>query len=469
MSGNRTLHREQIHGSDSLLNQQGPEAAAENLETDAETLAIWSLACTNEIIASSKTSMNLDKDKWFIWATGSEGGHSIQGYQVSETSLEEKQSQLEASALRLRLTHHCFDDGGTTPAHETSSTANSTLGGSCVSTIRNYTGEDRNAGDRLMLSLDLSNVLRIWNLSSNETSVSNHIQQHKVHTRFYVEKATGTTAAFLPPRLALIGDPKSWLENVVAVAIGCLDGTIALVSTGIPIFNPHHQNKGSNNQKGGGKIPPAGTVVETLGSPTGGGSGGLSFSDIPLCIEWNPVTPQTIAAGHGNGVVHLYSNKLAAEGGTTTKHYRLNHLGESPVRALAFTSDGNLLVAGNDQGRLCVWDCSCQFKQQQQQPPALVNHLAQAHSSWILRIVAIDSRRFCSLGADKSISVWNVGQFQQPMHTFQSNQPLWSMALCLGDTINSGTNKLQAQQQAPRLVAGSSNGWLEVYSLESMS
>ena len=484
MSGNRTLHREQI-GNLSLQNEQGSESASDFRKEDS--FSVWSLVCTNGIVSSKPTSsISRIKDEWMIWTTGSEGGDSIRGYTVNETSLEEKNNLLEASALRLQWKHYCKDEGRNSSPESSTQDYSPSLGGSCLSTTRNYTGEDRNAGDWLLLSLDLSNLVRIWNLSRDgdlDVVKSGHggkqpqksqgqKHYHHVHTHFLVEKATGTTAALLSPRLALLGDPKSALEQVVVVALGCLDGTVALISTGIPVFNPHGPSKSNNNQNKSNKIPSAGTVVEVLGSPTGRGGGGGSTTqpaDIPLSLEWNPVQAQTLAVGHGNGTVHLYSNKLDADGSTTTKHHRLHHLGDSPVRAVAFATDGNLLFAGNDQGRLCVWDCSYQQSQQQSQPPppALVHHLAQAHSSWILKMVAIDPRRFCTLGADKSISVWNVGRLHQASHTFQSNQPLWSMAPFI-DCTDNGSNLL-SQQQPPRLVAGSSNGWVEVYSLEANS
>lgn len=521
MSGNRTLHREQI-GSPSPKQQEVSEEADEVLTATTETLGIWSTVCTNDLTTVGSSIQNPTRTplatattsaKWMIWVTGSEGGHSVRSLTVHETSLAEKQDRLEASALRLEWTQHCLDDeesaiSPSAPAGENNTTTTPTtsacLGGSCLSSIRNYTGEDRNAGDCLLLSLDLASVVRLWNLSRADSGRS-HSGEDAPHRppllgRFSVESSTGTTAVLLPPRLALRGDPQSPLEKVVVVAMGCLDGTVALVSTGVPIFNPHHQNKSNssgNMSKGSNpNMPPGGSVVETFGSPHHGGGGDISsntFSaaDVPLALEWNPAIPQTLAAGHGNGMVHLYlNNQLATVGGSgggttsTTKHYRLNHLGNSPVRAIGFTTDGNLLIAGNDQGRLCVWDCSGlvvghhQPSKSPLQPPALVHHWdQQAHSasSWILRLVPIDARRFCTLSADQTISVWNVGQVYQggaATHTFQSNQPLWSLTCFVSESAAAGGRSLAQHQQqpsAPRLVAGSSNGWVEVFSLEAIS
>jgi len=83
----------------------------------------------------------------------------------------------------------------------------------------------------------------------------------------------------------------------------------------------------------------------------------------------------------------------------------------------------------------------------------LVHHVLHAHRSWILRVSVLDdSRRFVTTGADKRLHVWNVEQMNQQAatHTFQTDQPAWSIT----------------RGPASRLVTGSDSGWLQVFSLE---
>ena len=455
MSGNRTLHREQV-GLLTYPPSADPEpidgeSINEAVTTETSSLALWSVACTSSIDCTSNRKTSAP---WMIWTTGSgEKGQILRGYSVEETSLQEKQDKLEASALRLQWTHTCVDPNPNAAF----------LGVSAISTVRNYTGEDRRAGDWTVLCMDLSNVVRIWNLNcvgSSESATASRAQEIPLVASFSVENATGTSAALLPPRVALIGDPKNDLEKVVSVAVGMLDGTVAIVSTGIPIYNPHQKNNPSNNNSPQ-TVPPAGTILETWGSPSASGK------NIPLSLEWNPTKPLTLAVGTGNGVVHFYSKIFTGEATTAVKHHRLSQLGSSPVRAVTFTTDGYLLIAGNDHGRLCLWDCSSSSTTNATQP-ALVHHLPQAHASnrcWILQAIPIDTRRFCTLASNQTLSLWNVGQMHQAVHTFQSNQALFSLS-CLGDDSEKQISTTNTSK-APRVVAGSQNGWIEIFSLEA--
>jgi len=136
--------------------------------------------------------------------------------------------------------------------------------------------------------------------------------------------------------------------------------------------------------------------------------------------------------------------------------HRLLQLSHSPCRAVSVTPDGNLLVAGNDAGMLCVWDIN-------RTHPVLVHHVLQAHKSWILDLCCLsDSRRLVTVGAERQIHVWSVGQLaqNQPLHTFQLDGSVWTAHVLQ----SSSSSK---QERAPRLVTGSDTGWLQVFSLES--
>jgi WD40 repeat protein len=84
----------------------------------------------------------------------------------------------------------------------------------------------------------------------------------------------------------------------------------------------------------------------------------------------------------------------------------------------------------------------------------LVHHIATAHKSWVLNMQCLaDSRRFLTLGRDAAIQVWNVGQLSQALHTFRQDKAIaWTM---------------HHLHNSSRLVAGSDDGWLFVYSIDS--
>ena len=140
-----------------------------------------------------------------------------------------------------------------------------------------------------------------------------------------------------------------------------------------------------------------------------------------------------------------------------------------PCRTVAYTSDGQWLVAGNDAGRVCVWDVNPQRRGGG--APVLVHHVTQAHTSWILTVIPCpDHRRLLTLGAERKLHVWNMGQMtqNQPLHTFQldggssSSSTVWTASLLVSTTSRHGVATLQ-----PRLVTGSDTGWLQIFSLES--
>lgn len=148
--------------------------------------------------------------------------------------------------------------------------------------------------------------------------------------------------------------------------------------------------------------------------------------------------------GRHDGAIDLLSS-------TKTNQHRLLHMVGFPVRAIAYTPDGNLLIAGNDNGMLCIWDVN-------RRTPTLVHHVLHAHTSWIMDLVVLeDSRRFVTVGADKRIHVWHVGQMgqQQPVHSFLVDTTVWTMC-----TLES------KKQDVSRLITGSETGWTYVFSLE---
>lgn len=167
-----------------------------------------------------------------------------------------------------------------------------------------------------------------------------------------------------------------------------------------------------------------------------------------MSLAWHPVHAETLVVGRQDGVLDILSS-------TKRNQHKLLRLNTSPARAVAYTPDGNLLVAGNDAGMLCVWDVG----RGATTAPVLVHHVLQAHKSWMLDLCTLaDSRRFVTVGAERQMHVWSVGQLTQPLHTFQLDGSVWTVSL-----LRNNSNELVS----PRMVTGSDTGWLQVFSMAS--
>jgi hypothetical protein len=269
MSGYRTIHRERILADDT---------------------AIWSV-------------------QMILSAGGGNGGHwrifcaSSDGYLRVYTATEKKQQRpqggppsaaaandaLDASALQIQYTHTLL--GSTQPQppaaasaadQKSTTTPAFLLGCTQVSIVRNYMGQDETAGDVIVATLDLGGTVRLWSfdqsffgeeekttttLPQNSTTDDNNSDKPipkvvRCKSEFVVNQATGTTLALASPRIMTTTTnkrSKSKDDSVALVmAVGCLDGTIALISTGIMVAGGATAAKEDNN----GDVDAAGTVVE---------------------------------------------------------------------------------------------------------------------------------------------------------------------------------------------------------------
>lgn len=212
MSGYRTIHREQLH--DGATNKQK---------------AIWSVHVTRIHPTSTE-------ECWRLWTGFSDG--SVRVYTILEK--RNIDDVLDASALGFRCTHKLVGSDDETPV----------FGCTRVGTVRNYVGDDPTAGDLVVATLDLGGIVRIWSFPNewerkqyDDAPEGDDLKSIKSLHSFTVENATGTTGVLAPPRV-MQG------KEAVVIAVGCLDGTVALLSTGIstPVAKK--------------EAPPAGTVLQ---------------------------------------------------------------------------------------------------------------------------------------------------------------------------------------------------------------
>lgn len=230
MSGYRSLHREQV------LN---------------ENVAIWSCQATPPF---SKCTNNNSSETpiWRIWTGNSDG--TVRTYLAHPPSLgsydncnengsdgRQQPQPLTAAALALPCTHVLT---GIKQQIKSStildgSNIQSVLGCAVVHIIRNYAGEDNHAGEFIVASLEMSGTVRIWkfpedwddtNVQQNQPIVVAKTPCIPCLVEFNVEGATGTTLQVASPRIM------QSIQDVV-VAVGCLNGTVAIVATGIPVPN----------------------------------------------------------------------------------------------------------------------------------------------------------------------------------------------------------------------------------------
>lgn len=366
MSGYRRLHREQV----------GKEP-------------VW------QVQASSNNN-----GAWSLWSASADG--CVRLYSVQEKDMTD---ELNASALTLSCTNIFL---GATQVYPPPTPA--VIGCSQVSLVRKYVGEDDMAGDVVVAALDLTGRVRVWTFApeSLDTDQSENAPNRvKAMHEFSVDGATGTVMTLCPPNLRGQGD--------VIVAIAMLDGTVAMVGTGLA------------TPKATKEPLTAGTVLDTWGS-----------GSIVMSHAWHP-NQHILVVGRKEGLVDI----LPA---TKKGPHRLVRHG-TPVRAVAYTPDAQLLITGSDEGMLCVWDVN-------RKVPTLVHHVVKAHTSWILSMsVLSDSRRFVTCGADRKIHVWNVGQIYAPVHTFLADSTAW-------------TTHVTPKQDPQRLITGSEDGFVQVYSLD---
>jgi len=303
---------------------------------------------------------------------------------------------------------------------EASSTNNPriALGSAAISIVRNYVGEDSNAGGEVSVAIRLDGHVSLWKRDEQPVypqedhdeveEGQNPVQLVKPHEEFQIDGATGTTIQIIPPQLT------GFSRHGLVLMVGMLDGSVSFLSTGVDIPN---SRKSNSNEESKLKV---GEVLDQVGAG----------NSIPLSLALHPTHCLTFAVGRKDGTVDLYSSGNSSNGngngnvsddiyGQFRRCHRLNHHAGTPIRALAYTPDGSLLLSGCDEGHIYIHDASS-FLRNETIP--LVAAIHNAHRGYILSIAPLpDSKRFVTSSADKTVKVWNVGTPNSgPVHTFES-------------------------------------------------
>lgn len=521
MSGYRSLHRQKLVSSFNDNHQQQEEEAVAAAASAEKRVAVWCVQLTPLLYSSDKQKQQQQQEEasssssssfsssYRLWTATSDGlVRSFRVQESSATNVTAAATSLDASALRLTCTHVLY--GPSQQQQQQQQPPNRTQEVSSSSSLSSSSNNATTLGctrlsivryrdSWIILSLDLSGAIRLWRFVNGFDDNDDHDENpsHRAPrtiqslVEFTVPHATGTTAALCPPPDAA-GTATTDHETIM-VAVGCLDGSIALVSTGLSYLGSSTTSGGESTTTTSTSNPHRpGDIVERLGASSTGGAGRRPGSTVPLCLCWSPVEHATgkgrlLVVGRQDGVMdvllvqcrncHRYSQPNSSSSSCLVNLQRLSRHHHSPVRALAFTQDGNLLLVGSDEGLLTVWDTSraAPVAAESNAAPAsthttlavLVHHVLQAHASWILQATScMDGHRFITAGADKTLSVWDVRLgLHQPAHTFQTDAMVWTLHAVTSSTTAKTTNH-NNNRMPPRMVTGSDTGWVQFFSIE---
>lgn len=392
--------------------------------------------------------------------TSSADGY-VRSYKVIEKSHSNKLEQdlllLDASALSLELEEVRLMSSKSKYSKSLDDSGMVSLGSVSLSVVRNYVGEDKNAGDEVSAALRLDGHVAIWRTeqqqqpphfeikSKNLSSVSDQRGRSsepktdcpfsivRPHVEFFVKGSTGTTMLMLSPQLT------GYSKHGIVMMIGMLDGSVSFICTGVAIPDSKNCNEVSQCSE-------KGTVLGNVGSG----------NSIPLSIATHPFHYLIFAVGRKDGTVDMYSSRSWNSHddiyGNFHRIHRLLHHAGSPVRALAFTPDGSLLISGCDGGHLYIYDTSSLL---QNETIRLVAAIQNAHKGYILSISVLpDGKRFLTSSADTTVKVWDVGTPNSgPVHTFDGGHDsmVWDVSCSLDGN---------------RCASCSDDGYLQIYSCQ---
>ena len=434
MSGYRTIHRE---------NRADQPPAAVGSGKKRRPPPLWSVKfspCRQSCQPAAAESSSNPPSPQRLLASGADG--IIRAYRLTD-KLASATSPLDATAMKVGHTDSLVGknqaEGGLS------------LGYSALDVVRNYAGSDRSAGGEVVVAINPVGCVQVWTRAEQLATVDGEengetgqpqeaAKTIKAKIVFTVQGATGTTLAIRPVGLGPVhgSHPKAKQRPAIVAAVGCLDGSVQIVSTGVGLHPGERDAAGGNEDK---DPVEAGTVHDKLG--TG--------SAVPTSFVWSK-SSDTLAVGRKDGTVDLYKcySDDYSDGGYRRIHRLLCH--PKPVRGLTFTSDDALLISGDDEGTLVVHD----VVRPSNTAVGLVGAVLHAHSSYVLDLAPLpDGKRFASVGADGLVHVWDVGMLNSgAVHSFGEGK---------------GTGMVWGVSTTPdgrRIASVHDNGMLVLYSAE---
>lgn len=401
---------------------------------------------------------------------------------------------LDASAMRVEPAERLASGEryDSVVAAGRASTGRAVLGYAALDVVRNYCGADDAAGNEIVAASQLGGRVCLWVRLDPElvargatmadeaasTTISDDgedIRYVRPHAEFDADAATGTALAVRPPGLA---NHYSKRERDVLVALGRPDGAVMLCRTGILAARPGGDGTASKNAVVGDSSSSAAESVTILsGSPPGevvaavGGGHACVMS-----LAFHPTIPNAFVVGRKDGTVDVYSSPMSDDYyySGDLKFRRMHRLARShlPVRALSFSADGALLLAGDDGGRLYSHDASCNtVKTNMSAPVKLVACAVDAHRGWIMDLAALpDGRRAVTCGSDRSVRVWDCGTglaSSAPVHAFEGAHEGIVWGVCCGSSKGGETGTGRAADgKGERILAAScgDDGAVQVFS-----
>lgn len=273
---------------------------------------------------------------------------------------DEKRRSPDAAVLRVTERAPLWDNNA-------SSSLSSLLGTTRVSVVRNHVGEDAATGGEVAAAISLDGQVTLFARDERPAVVADDgTRDDDAPPRsasFVANGATGTTVVLGPPSTSPA------FGGTLSVAVGRRDGAVAVHDAGVAV--------------GGTTFDPA--RVGRLRRRVGGGGGALVTA-----LAWRG---DVLAVGRADGTVDAHDARDGTRVARVVRHF------PGPVRGLDLTTDGALLLAGGDDGRVDARDVSSS---------ATRSFVAHAGSVTDLRVHP-DGRRFATASADGSVRVWALG------------------------------------------------------------
>lgn len=441
MSGYRALHRHTEPPLASSVTDTKAETELTSPSSECPVFAVKFSPCNQTHSTTRSSTSSSAQPPSRILSSSADG--IVRAYKITDKC--NTADVLDASALTMKLEQVLLQSENDTYP-KSANDCSVRLGSVALSVIRNYLGEDANAGGEVTASLRLDGHVSIYKRDEQpvypekdgdmKIQDGNDAQVLKPDVEFLIKGATGTTMQLLSPQTT------GYSRHGVVMMVGMLDGSVSFLCTGVGIPDSRKGNNDDDNTKFSEK----GQVLDSVGAG----------NSIPLSMAVNPRHHLTFAVGRKDGTIDLYSSRDGVTNDDVYGQFRrchrlVQHAGSS-VRALGYTPDGSLLISGDDDGHIYIHDMSSFQKNEIIRSVAAIHN---AHKGYILSMDTLpDGKRFVTSSADRTVKVWNVGTPNVgPVHTFETgNQNMIWDASCSLD--------------GRRCVSCSDDGCVSIFSCE---